>query len=78
MMGDDIMALFDAPVSNEDHAVRVCYAALRMQGSVKRHAVDTPSSVGVAVHIRVGLNSGDVVVRAIASDLHSGPGEATR
>ena len=38
--GDGIMALFGAPLAHEDHAVRACYAALRMQDSVKRYADD--------------------------------------
>src|SRR5262245_52390473 len=70
VMGDGIMALFGAPLAHEDHAVRACYAALRMQESVKRYAEDTRRGHGVNVEIRVGLNSGDVVVRAIGSDLH--------
>jgi tetratricopeptide (TPR) repeat protein len=69
-MGDGIMALFGAPLAHEDHAVRACYAALRMQESVKRYAHGIFRSHGVPVQIRVGLNSGEVVVRAIASDLH--------
>ena len=68
--GDGIMALFGAPLAHEDHAVRACYAALRMQESVKRYAEDVFRSHGVLVQIRVGLNSGDVVVRGIGSDLH--------
>src|SRR5262249_22701882 len=70
VMGDGIMALFGAPLAHEDHAVRACYAALRMQESVKRDAEGVFRSFGVPIQIRVGLNSGDVVVRAIASDLH--------
>jgi class 3 adenylate cyclase/tetratricopeptide (TPR) repeat protein len=70
VMGDGIMALFGAPLAHEDHAVRACYAALRMQESVKRHAEDVFRRHGVPVEIRVGLNSGEVVVRAIGSDLH--------
>jgi class 3 adenylate cyclase len=70
VMGDGIMALFGAPLAHEDHAVRACYAALRMQESVKRYAEDLFRSSGVSVQIRVGLNSGEVVVRAIGSDLH--------
>ena len=70
VMGDGIMALFGAPLAHEDHAVRACYAALRMQESLKRYAEDTRRSHGVEVQIRVGLNSGEVVVRAIGSDLH--------
>ena len=69
VMGDGIMALFGAPVAHEDHAVRACYAALRMQDSVKRYAEDARHAHGVNVQIRVGLNSGEVVVRAIGSDL---------
>jgi class 3 adenylate cyclase len=70
VMGDGIMALFGAPLAHEDHAVRACYAALRMQESVKRDAEDARRSYGVNVQIRVGLNSGEVLVRAIGSDLH--------
>src|SRR5262245_55889908 len=70
VMGDGIMAIFGAPIAHEDHAVRACYAALRMQDVVKRHAEDARRAHGGEVEIRVGLNSGDVVVRAIGSDLH--------
>ena len=70
VMGDGIMALFGAPLAHEDHAVRACYAALRMQESVTRYAEGVFRSYGVTVRIRVGLNSGEVVVRAIGSDLH--------
>jgi class 3 adenylate cyclase len=69
VMGDGIMALFGAPLAHEDHAARACYAALRMQELVKRHAEDAHRAHGVNVQIRVGLNSGEVVVRAIGSDL---------
>src|SRR5262245_2533630 len=68
VMGDGIMALFGAPLAHEDHAVRACYAALRMQESVKRYAEGVFRTYGVPVEIRVGLNSGEVVVRAIGSD----------
>jgi class 3 adenylate cyclase len=70
VMGDGIMALFGAPLAHEDHAVRACYAALRMQESVKKYAEEVRRSHAAVVKIRVGLNSGDVVVRAIGSDLH--------
>ena len=70
VMGDGIMALFGAPLAHEDHAVRACYAALRMQEAVKRYAEEVHRTVGVPIHIRVGLNSGEVVVRSIGSDLH--------
>jgi class 3 adenylate cyclase/tetratricopeptide (TPR) repeat protein len=69
VMGDGIMALFGAPLAHEDHAVRACYAALRMQESLKRYTDNTRRSHGVEVQIRVGLNSGEVVVRSVGSDL---------
>jgi class 3 adenylate cyclase/tetratricopeptide (TPR) repeat protein len=68
VMGDGIMALFGAPLAHEDHAVRACYAALRMQESVKRYAGEVQRSEGIPIQIRVGLNSGEVVVRSIGSD----------
>jgi class 3 adenylate cyclase/tetratricopeptide (TPR) repeat protein len=70
VMGDGIMALFGAPLAHEDHAVRACYAALRMQELVQLYAEEARRTHGVNVQIRVGLNSGEVVVRAIGSDLH--------
>ena len=70
VMGDGIMALFGAPLAHEDHAVRACYAALRMQEAVKQYATEVQRTHGVPVQIRVGLNAGEVVVRAIGSDLH--------
>ena len=70
VMGDGIMALFGAPLAHEDHAVRACYAALDMQQRVKRYAEKARHVHGVNVQIRVGLHSGEVVVRAIGSDLH--------
>jgi len=69
VMGDGIMALFGAPLAHEDHAVRACYAALRMQDAVRRYSDELRRAQGVEVQIRVGLNSGDVVVRSIGSDL---------
>src|SRR5881409_3051733 len=69
VMGDGIMALFGAPLAHEDHAVRACYAALRMQDAVRRYSEELRRGQGVEVQIRVGLNSGDVVVRSIGSDL---------
>jgi class 3 adenylate cyclase/predicted ATPase len=70
VMGDGIMALFGAPIAHEDHAVRACYAALAMQTSVKQYATEVQRTRGVPIHIRVGLNAGEVVVRSIGSDLH--------
>ena len=70
VMGDGIMALFGAPLAHEDHATRACYTALRMQNAVAHYAEDIRKRYGVDVQIRVGLNSGDVVVRSIGNDLH--------
>jgi class 3 adenylate cyclase/tetratricopeptide (TPR) repeat protein len=70
VMGDGIMALFGAPVAHEDHAVRACHASLRMQETVGWYADELRRNQGIDVQIRVGLNSGEVVVRAIDSDLH--------
>src|SRR2546422_1959279 len=70
VLGDGIMALFGAPVAHEDHAVRACYAALAMQTALRRYAEEVRRSHGLEMQVRVGLNSGEVVVRAIDSSLH--------
>jgi class 3 adenylate cyclase len=70
VMGDGIMALFGAPLAHEDHAVRACYAALAMQTALHRYSEEVRRTHGLAVHFRVGLNSGEVVVRGIDNDLH--------
>jgi class 3 adenylate cyclase len=70
VLGDGIMALFGAPVAHEDHAVRACYAALAMQTALRRYAEEVRRSHGLEIQMRVGLNSGEVVVRAISNDLH--------
>jgi class 3 adenylate cyclase/tetratricopeptide (TPR) repeat protein len=70
VLGDGIMALFGAPVAHEDHAVRACYAALAMQAAMRRNAEEVRRSHGLEMQARVGLNSGEVVVRAIGNDLH--------
>ncbi len=70
VMGDGIMALFGAPIAHEDHAVRACYAALAMQEAIRRYSAEVRRTDGIEVQIRVGLNSGEVVVRAIGNDLH--------
>jgi predicted ATPase/class 3 adenylate cyclase len=80
VMGDGIMALFGAPLAHEDHAVRACYAALAMQDALRRYSDEVRRTHGVEMQIRVGLNSGEVVVRAIGNDLHmdySAIGETT-
>jgi predicted ATPase/class 3 adenylate cyclase len=70
VMGDGIMALFGAPLALEDHAVRACYAALRMRDAVRRYSDTLRGSRGVEVQIRAGANSGEVLVRSIGNDLH--------
>src|SRR3954466_2749652 len=69
VMGDGIMALFGAPLACEDHGVRACYAALRMQQQVSRFGDEMQRRHGTPIQLRVGLNSGEVVVRAIGNDL---------
>src|SRR5262249_7490317 len=69
VMGDGIMALFGAPVAHEDHGVRACYAALDVQATIRRYAEEVWRAHGITVQIPVGRHSGEVVVRAIGSDL---------
>jgi class 3 adenylate cyclase/tetratricopeptide (TPR) repeat protein len=70
VLGDGIMALFGAPIAHEDHAVRACYAALDIQTALHHYSDEVRRTHGLAVHFRVGLNSGEVVVRGIDNDLH--------
>ena len=67
--GDGIMAVFGAPVAMEDHAVHACRAALGIQEEVTRLAVEVERRDGIALHLRVGLSSGEV----IAGEIGSGP-----
>lgn len=69
VLGDGIMAIFGAPIAHEDHAVRACYAALAMQARLARLVPQTRQEFGVELQVRQGINSGDVVVRAINNDL---------
>jgi class 3 adenylate cyclase/tetratricopeptide (TPR) repeat protein len=69
ILGDGIMALFGAPLAHEDHAVRACYAALAMQQQLRQHTAGNNSSDDLP-QIRIGLNSGEVVVRTIDNDLN--------
>ncbi len=69
VLGDGIMALFGAPLAQEDHALRAAYAALALQRAIRDRADELRREHGVEVQARVGLNSGDVVVRAINNDL---------
>src|SRR5215813_10740379 len=80
VLGDGIMALFGAPIAHEDHALRACYAALAMQEAMRTYTEEVRRVHGLEMRIRVGLNSGEVVVRAIGNDLHmdySAVGETT-
>jgi len=80
VLGDGIMALFGAPIAHEDHALRACYAALAMQTAMRSYTEEVRRTRGLELRMRVGLNSGEVVVRAIGNDLHmdySAVGETT-
>src|SRR5215468_8983752 len=68
--GDGLMAMFGAPIAHEDHALRACYAALAMQAALRRYAEVVRRTQGLEVLLRVGLNSGDVLVRTIGNDLY--------
>jgi class 3 adenylate cyclase len=70
VLGDGIMALFGAPMAHEDHALRACYAALAMQAAMRTYTDEVRRTRGLELRMRVGLNSGEVVVRTIGNDLH--------
>jgi class 3 adenylate cyclase/DNA-binding winged helix-turn-helix (wHTH) protein/tetratricopeptide (TPR) repeat protein/ABC-type thiamine transport system ATPase subunit len=70
VLGDGIMALFGAPLAHEDHALRACYAALAMQAALRDYAAEVRHTHDLAIQHRIGLNSGEVVVRTIHHDLH--------
>jgi class 3 adenylate cyclase/tetratricopeptide (TPR) repeat protein len=67
--GDGIMALFGAPIAHEDHAQRACYAALHLQQELAEYAARLRREQGLSFSVRMGLNSGEVVVGAIGEDL---------
>ena len=67
--GDGIMALFGAPVAHEDHAQRACWAALALQSELASYAAEVRRSEGLSFSVRMGINSGEVVVGAIGEDL---------
>ena len=67
--GDGIMALFGAPIAHEDHAELACLAALQMQDDLKRYATQIKTSHGLDLRLRVGINSGEVIVGRIGDDL---------
>jgi class 3 adenylate cyclase/tetratricopeptide (TPR) repeat protein len=67
--GDGIMALFGAPIAHEDHAQRACYAALFLRDAVREYANEVRAQRGIPFGVRIGLNSGEVVVGRIGDDL---------
>ncbi len=71
-LGDGILALFGAPLAHEDHAQRAVFAALRMQDELRRYSDEVRLKQGSSLAMRVGLNTGEVVVRSIRKDdLHT-------
>lgn len=71
-LGDGILALFGAPIAHEDHAQRALFAALRMQQAMRQHGDRIRLQEGVPLQIRVGVHTGEVVVRSIRTDdLHT-------
>jgi len=67
--GDGIMAIFGAPVSHEDHAQRACYAALAVQKSMAEFSKQLKDEKDIDFKIRIGINTGPVVVGSIGDDL---------
>jgi len=67
--GDGVMALFGAPVAHEDHAQRACYAALSIQNTLRNYGEKMKKERAVRFKMRIGLNSGPVVVGSIGDDL---------
>jgi hypothetical protein len=67
--GDGIMAIFGAPVAHEDHAQRACYASLAIQKALADYAGRLKKEYDIDFKMRIGLNSGLVVVGAIGDDL---------
>jgi class 3 adenylate cyclase/tetratricopeptide (TPR) repeat protein len=68
-LGDGVMALFGAPVAHEDHAVRATHASLGIQRLLSDHAARLRAERGIEFKLRIGLNTGLVVVGAIGNDL---------
>ncbi len=67
--GDGVMALFGAPVAHEDHARRACHAALAIQRALESYGEKVKKDCGVDFRMRIGLNSGPVIVGSIGNDL---------
>jgi len=71
-LGDGIFALFGAPIAHEDHPQRALYAALRMQEEMRRYATTLRAQGRAPLLLRVGVNTGAVVMRSIRKDdLHA-------
>src|SRR4030095_7966157 len=69
VLGDGIMALFGAPVAHENHAIRACYAALRMHERVAAYAEHIRNTDALVLQIRAARSSGEVVVHTVHTDL---------
>ena len=67
--GDGIMALFGAPIAHEDHAQRACYATLHLRDALRQYADEIKRTRGLRFSVRMGINSGEVVVGKIGDDL---------
>jgi class 3 adenylate cyclase/tetratricopeptide (TPR) repeat protein len=67
--GDGVMALFGAPLAHEDHAIRACHASLAIQHALTDYGEKLKKTCGIDFKMRIGLNSGPVVVGAIGDDL---------
>jgi len=78
--GDGVMALFGVPLAHEDHARRACYAALSIQKALERFAEEVRKEYGLEFKMRIGINSGLVIISSIADDLtmeYTAVGETT-
>jgi class 3 adenylate cyclase/tetratricopeptide (TPR) repeat protein len=69
VMGDGIMALFGAPIALENHAVRACCAALLIRDNVKTYSEELRRTEGINIQVRIGVNSGEVIVKSVSSDM---------
>jgi len=72
VLGDGVMSIFGAPLAHEDHTTRAYYSTLAMQAAMQPYAEEVFRAHRMTMQIRVGLNSGEVVVRTIGNDLHMG------
>jgi len=67
--GDGVMALFGAPIAHEDHAHRACFAALAVGDELAGYSAELRRTRGLNFSVRIGLNSGEVIVGKIGDDL---------